>query len=62
MKKFKYRQIDYFTYPSEEELNEVGEMGWELLYIEPFEKIFLHKELKSSCTRKIYKATFKQEI
>lgn len=62
MKKFKYCQIDYSIYPSEEELNEVGEVGWELLSIEPFEKRFFNNELRNSYTRTIYKATFKKEV
>ena len=62
MRKFRYRQIDYLGYPSEEELNEVGEIGWELLSIEPFEKRFFNNGLRNSYTRTIYKATFKKEV
>lgn len=62
MRTFKYRQINYIVYPSAEELNEVGELGWELLCIEPLEEGCFTKDLKRAYTRKIYKATFKKEI
>lgn len=62
MRRFKYRQIDHMNYPSEEDLNKLGEMGWELVCIETFEKRFFDDELENSYTRKIYKATFKKEI
>lgn len=62
MRKFKYRQINYVVYPSAEELNEVGELGWELLCIEQLEEGCFTKDLKRSYTRKIYKATFKKEV
>lgn len=61
MKKFEYYQVDYFNYPSEEELNELGEIGWELVCIETFEKRFFDDDLEYSYTRKIHKATFKRE-
>ena len=38
MKKFEYCQIDYFNYPSEDELNKMGEIGWELVCIGASEK------------------------
>lgn len=62
MKKFEYCQNDYFNYPSKEELNKMGEMGWELVCIETFEKKFFDNDSASSYTKKIHKATFKREI
>ena len=64
MRKFKYRQINYIVYPSAEELNEVGELGWELLCIELLEeRTSVLKELKTLLPfEKVYKATFKKEI
>lgn len=62
MRKFEYCQIDYMNYPSEENLNKLGEMGWELVCIESFEKKFFDDDLMYSYTKKIYKATFKREI
>lgn len=62
MRKFKYRMIDYTNYPSEEDLNKMGEEGCELVCIEPFEKRFFDDDLAYSYTKKIYKATFKKEI
>ena len=61
-KKFKYCQIDYPKYPSEDDLNKLGEIGWELVCIESFEKRFFDDDLAYSYTEKIYKATFKREI
>lgn len=62
MRKFKYCQIDYMNYPSEDDLNKLGEEGCELVCIEPFEKRFFDDDLAYSYTKKIYKATFKREI
>lgn len=62
MRKFKYCQIDYTSYPSEDDLNKMGEEGYELVCIEPFEKRFFDDDLAYSYTKKIYKATFKREI
>ena len=62
MRKFKYCQIEYFSYPSEDDLNKMGEEGWELVCVEGFERKYLDCELGSSYTKKIYKATFKREI
>ena len=61
-KKFKYCQIDYTKYPSEDDLNKMGEEGCELVCIETFEKRFFDDDLAYSYTEKIYKATFKREI
>jgi hypothetical protein len=61
-KKYKYCQIDYPHYPSEKDLNELGEIGWELVCIEGFAWKFFDSMLESSSTKKIYKATFKREI
>lgn len=62
MKKFKYHQVDYYSYPSEDDLNKMGEEGCELICIETFERKFFDDDLVYSYTKKIYKATFKQEI
>lgn len=62
MRKFKYCQIDYANYPSEDDLNRMGAGGYELVCIEPFEKRFFDDDLAYSYTQKIYKATFKREI
>jgi hypothetical protein len=62
MRKFKYCQIDYPHYPSEGDLNKMGEEGWELVCIETFEKRFFDDNLAYSYTQKIHKATFKKEI
>ena len=61
MKKFEYCQIDYFNYPSEEELNKMGEIGWELVCIGASEKRTFYDEKERSYTREIHKATFKRE-
>lgn len=61
MRKFKYCHIDYTDYPSEDDLNKMGEEGYELVCIETFEKRFFDDDLLYSYTRKIYKATFKRE-
>ena len=61
MKKFEYCQIDYTNYPSEDDLNKMGEEGWELVCIETFEKKFFDDDLSYSYTKKIHKATFKRE-
>jgi hypothetical protein len=61
-KTFKYCQIDYANYPSADDLNKMGEIGWELVCIETFEKKFFDDDLAYSFTEKIYKATFKREI
>lgn len=58
MKKFKYHQADYYSYPTKEELNEAGEAGWELICIIP-EKRFFDNDLEYKIT---YKAIFKKEI
>ena len=62
MRKFKYCQIDYANYPSEDNLNKMGEIGWELVCIETFEKKIFDDDLAYSYTKKIHKATFKREI
>ena len=62
MRRFKYCQIDYTKYPSENDLNKMGEEGCELVCIETFEKKFFDDDLAYSYTEKIYKATFKKEI
>ena len=62
MRTFKYCQIDYPHYPTEGDLNKMGEEGYELVCIETFEKRFFDDELENSYTRKIHKATFKREI
>ena len=62
MRKFKYCQINYPHYPSEEDLNKLGEIGWELVCIEGFENKYFDSMLESSYTKKIYKAKFKREI
>ena len=51
-KKFKYCQIDYPCYPSEGDLNKLGEEGWELVCIESFEKRFFDDDLVYSYTKK----------
>ena len=61
-KEFKYCQIDYPKYASEEDLNKLGEIGWELVCIEGFACKFFDSILETSSTKKIYKATFKREI
>lgn len=61
-KKFKYCQIDYPCYPSEGDLNKLGEIGWELVCVEGVEHRYFDCELENTYTRKIYKATFKREI
>jgi hypothetical protein len=61
-KNFKYCQIDYPCYPSEGDLNKLGEIGWELVCIEGFAWKYFDSMLESSSTKKIYKATFKREI
>ena len=62
IKTFKYCQIDYPKYPSENELNKMGAEGCELICIEQFEKRFFDDDLAYTYTEKIYKATFKKEI
>ena len=62
IRNFEYCQIDYTNYPSEKDLNKLGEIGWELICIEPFEKRFFDDDLEYSYTKKIYKSTFKREI
>lgn len=61
-KKFKYCQIDYPKYPSEEDLNKLGEIGWELVCIEAFETRMWDNALGSHYTKKFNKATYKREI
>ena len=62
MRNFKYCQINYTNYPSEDKLNKMGAEGWELVCVETFEKKFFDDDLLYSYTGKIYKATFKKEI
>lgn len=62
IKKFKYCQIDYPKYPSVEELDKMGEEGWELVCIEFFETKAWDIFLESHYTKKFNKATFKKEI
>ena len=62
MRKFKYCQIDYANYPSEEDLNKMGKEGCELVCIEPFEKRFFDDDIVYTYTKKRYKATIKKEI
>lgn len=62
MRKFKYCQINYTKYPSEDDLNKMGEEGWELVCIEFFETKMWDNELESHYTKKFNKATFKREI
>lgn len=62
MRKFKYCQIDYTKYPSVEELDKMGEDGWELVCIEFFETKMWDVFLGSHYTKKFNKATFKREI
>jgi hypothetical protein len=62
IKKIEYCQIDYPHYPSEDDLNKMGEEGCELVCIESFEKRLFDDDLAYSYTEKIYKATFKREI
>jgi hypothetical protein len=61
-KKFKYCQIDYPCYPSEGNLNKLGEIGWELVCIETFENELFDKIFEKFYKQKTYKATFKREI
>ena len=62
MRKFEYRQIDYGHYPSEEDFNKLGEIGWELVCIKGFACKYFDSMLESPYTKEIYKATFKREI
>ena len=61
-KKFKYCQIDYPKYQSEEDLNKLGEIGWELVCIKTFENELFDSTFKNFYKQKTYKATFKREI
>lgn len=61
-KKFKYCQIDYPCYPSEGDLNKLGEIGWELVCIKTFENELFDPMFKNFHIQKTYKATFKREI
>ena len=61
-KKFKYRQIDYSRYPSVEELDKMGEEGWELVCIKTFENKLFDSILENYYIQKTYKATFKKII
>lgn len=61
-KKFKYCQVDYPKYPSVEELDKMGEEGWELVCIEFFETRMWDNILGSHYTKKFNKATYKKEI
>ena len=58
----KYFQIDYPKYPSVEELDKMGEEGWELVCITPFENKLFDTMLEKYYIQKIYKATFKKVI
>lgn len=62
MRKFKYCQINYPHYPSEDDLNRMGADGWELVCIEFFETKMWDNVLGSHYTKKFNKATFKREI
>lgn len=61
-KKFKYCQIDYPKYPSDKELDKIGEEGWELVCIKTFENKLFDSMIEIHYIQKIYKATFKREI
>ena len=62
MRKFEYRQIDYGHYPSEEDLNKLGEIGWELVCIKTFENELFDSVFEKFYKQKTYKAKFKREI
>lgn len=57
-----YYQINYPKYPSEKELNKMGEEGWELVCIKTFENKLFDSILENYYIQKIYKATFKKII
>ena len=61
-KKFKYCQIDYPKYPSDGDLNKLGEIGWELVCIKTFENELFDSIFEKFYKQKTYKATFKREI
>lgn len=61
-KKIKYYQIDYPKYPSDKELDKMGEEGWELVCIKTFENKLFDSILENYYIQKTYKATFKREI
>lgn len=61
-KNFKYCQIDYPKYPSEEDLNKLGEIGWELVCIKTSENEVFDSIFEKYYKQKTYKATFKREI
>jgi hypothetical protein len=62
IKTFKYCQIDYANYPSADDLNKMGEIGWELVCIKTFENKWFDSMIEKYSIQKIYKATFKREI
>lgn len=61
-KKIKYCQIDYPKFPSVEELDKMGEEGWELVCVEFFETKMWDSILECHHTKKFNKATFKKVI
>ena len=62
MKKFEYQQVEYSKYPSPEELNEEGMDGWEVIFMDKFEKEVYDPKFHVYYTKKIYRVTFKREI
>lgn len=58
----KYFQINYPEYPSVEELDKMGEEGWELVCIKTFENEWFDSILEKYCMQKTHKATFKKVI
>lgn len=61
MKKFEYQQVEYSNYPSPEELNEEGEVGWELVHIRSFKRNFFDMDLENWFSKEIFEVTFKRE-
>lgn len=49
------------NYPSKEDLNKLGEIGWELICIETFEKRFFDDKVCSSYTKKYIKQHSKEK-
>lgn len=62
MRNFKYCQIDYANYPSEDDLNRMGADGWELVCIKTSEIKLFDSMIEKYYIQKLYKATFKREI
>lgn len=62
MRKFEYCQIDYFNYPSEDDLNKMGKKDVNQYVLKHLKKKFFDDDLAYSYTKKIHKATFKREI